>query len=115
MSKMPVAGAVWQTIHYLVGFQRLGYDVYYVEAHGIAPAMLMQHRDDDGSARAAAFIDGVMRRLNLGDRWAFQALHADGRHYGLSESQLQQVYGSAALIINLHGGTLPRPAHAATG
>ena len=34
MSRMPVAGVVWQTVQYLVGFQRLGYDVYYVEAHG---------------------------------------------------------------------------------
>ena len=33
MSRMPVAGVVWQTMQYLVGFERLGYDVYYVEAH----------------------------------------------------------------------------------
>jgi hypothetical protein len=27
MSRMPVAGVVWQTVQYLLGFQRLGYDV----------------------------------------------------------------------------------------
>src|SRR5690349_6151868 len=40
MSKIPVAGAVWGTMQYLVGFQRLGYDVYYVEAHARTPSML---------------------------------------------------------------------------
>src|SRR5918998_1977040 len=55
MSRLPVAGVVWQTLHYLVGFQRLGYDVYYVEAHARTPSMLMQHEEDDSSALAASF------------------------------------------------------------
>src|ERR687893_777633 len=114
MSRLPVAGVVWQTVHYLVGLQRLGYDVYYVEAHACTPKMLMQREDDDGSAKAAAFIAAVMRRFDLGDRWAFHALHADGRYYGMSESRLKQLYRSAALIINLHGGTQPLPEHSAT-
>jgi GT2 family glycosyltransferase len=115
MSRLPVAGVVWQTVHYLVGLQRLGYDVYYVEAHACTPKMLMQREDDDGSAKAAAFIAGVMRRFDLGDRWAFHALHADGRYYGMSEGQLKQLYRSAALLINLHGATQPLPEHSATG
>ena len=113
MSRKPVAGVVWQTVHYLLGFQRLGYDVYYVEAHANAPVMFMR-QGDDGAAAAAAFIAGVMRRFDLGDRWAFHALHSDGRCYGMSESQLKQLYKSAELIINLHGGTQPLPEHSAT-
>lgn len=115
MSRIPVAGVVWQTVHYLVGFQRLGYDVYYVEAHGCTPTKLMEREDEDGSAKAAAFIDRVMRRFDLGGRWAFHALHADGRYYGMTEGQLKDLYKSAALIINLHGGTETLPEHAATG
>src|ERR671915_1338852 len=97
MSRLPVAGIIWQTVHYLVGLQRLGYDVYYVEAHACTPKMLMQREDDDGSAKAAAFIAGVMRRFDLGDRWAYHALHADRRYYGMSEDQLKRLYRSAAL------------------
>lgn len=115
MSKIPVAGVVWQTVHYLIGFERLGYEVYYVEAHARTPSMFMEREDDDGSAKAAAFIEQVMQRFDLGDRWAFHALHEDGRCYGLSELQLKQLYDSADLIINLHGGTIPLPEHSATG
>jgi hypothetical protein len=115
MSKIPVAGAVWGTMQYLVGFQRLGYDVYYVEAHARTPSMLMERDDDDSSALAAAFIDRVMRRLDLGDKWAFHALHDDGRCYGMTEAQLKELYRSAALLINFHGSTVPLPEHYATG
>ena len=27
----PIAGVIWQHIHYIVGLQRLGHDVYYIE------------------------------------------------------------------------------------
>jgi glycosyltransferase involved in cell wall biosynthesis len=115
MSKMPVAGVVWQTVHYLVGFKRLGYEVYYVEAHARTPSMLMDREDDDSSAKAAAFIANVMVRFDLGDRWAFHALHGDGRCYGMSKPKLDALYRDAALLVNLHGGTEPLPEHSATG
>jgi ABC-type multidrug transport system fused ATPase/permease subunit len=114
MSKIPVPGVIWQTLHYLIGFERLGYDVYYVEAHARTPSMLMERESDDSSARAAAFIDRILRPYDLGDRWAFHALHGDGRCYGMDEARLMHLYAAAAAIINLHGGTEPRPEHYAT-
>jgi GT2 family glycosyltransferase len=115
MTKMPVAGVVWQNLHYLLGFERLGYEAYYVETHARTPSMLMSHEDDDSSALAAEFIAAIMRRFGLADRWAFRALHDDGRCFGMSELQLERLYGSAELLINLHGGTQPLPELSATG
>ena len=115
MGKMPVAGVVWQTLHYLIGFRRLGFDVYYVEAHAVAPTMFLVTEDgaDDGSARVAAFLAEVFGRFDLDDCWAFLALHSDGRCYGMSEGILARLYESAELIVNLHGGTRPLPEHRA--
>jgi hypothetical protein len=115
MTRMPVSGVVWQTVHYLVGFERLGYEVYYVEAHACTPSAFIYREDEDGSERAARFIAAVMERFGFGGRWAYQALHADGRCHGMSDGQLKKLYRSAALIINLHGGTIPLPEHYATG
>jgi GT2 family glycosyltransferase len=114
MTRMPVAGNMWLVAQYLIGFQRLGYDPYYVEAHARTPSALMEHPDDDSSAKAASFIDRMMRRFDLSDHWAFHALHDDGRCYGMSEGELKRLYQSAELIINLHGGTVPQPEHYAT-
>ncbi len=115
MTKMPVAGVVWQTIHYVLGLERLGYDVHYVETHARTPSMLMRREDDDGGALAAGFIDSMMRRFDLGDNWAYVALHDDGRHYGKSRHRLHELYRSAGAILNLHGGTEPLPEFADTG
>lgn len=115
MTKMPVAGVVWQTMHYLVGLQRLGFDVYYVEDHARTPSMLMQTEADDGAGRAARFIAQNLSRFDIGaDRWCYRARHDAGQYYGLSEGALNGVYREAALIINLHGGTVPLPEQYAT-
>lgn len=115
LTRMPVGGVLWQVAHYLTGLRRLGFDVYYVEAHAGTPAMLMRDEHDDSSALAAAFLERFMSRWDMRGKWAFHALHDDGRCYGLSEGELSRLYAEAALIINLHGGTVPRPEHAATG
>jgi GT2 family glycosyltransferase len=115
MTKMPVAGVVWQNLHYLLGFERLGCEAYYVETHARTPSMLMSDPADDSSALAAEFIAAIMRRFGLADRWAFRALHDDGSCFGMSEQQLERLYGSADLLINLHGGTQPFPELTATG
>ncbi len=46
MSRMAVAGNVWLVAQYLIGFQRLGYEVYYVEAHGCAPLKFIRGEGD---------------------------------------------------------------------
>jgi ATP-binding cassette, subfamily B, bacterial len=110
LSTMPVAGVAWQYLHYLVGFERLGFDAYYVETHARAPGMLIRSGDaDQGTARAAAFIERVMSRFGLSDRWAYRALHDDGSCHGMSRQQLEGLFDTADLIVNLHGATAPRP------
>jgi glycosyltransferase involved in cell wall biosynthesis len=108
IAKIPVPGVIWQTLHYLIGLRRLGLDVYYVEAHARTPTMLMERDEDDASARAASVLDRLLRPYGMGDRWAFHALHDDGRVYGLSAGVLARLLRDAELLINLHGGTEPR-------
>src|SRR6478736_5501803 len=103
ITRMPVAGAIWWTLNYLVGLRRLGFDVYYVEAHGDTPDLFIEHEDDEGTEKAAAFLDGVMGRFGLGDRWAYHAVHEDRSCYGLDEEKLGRLYREAELIINLNG------------
>src|SRR5204862_4311663 len=71
MTKIPVAGVVWQTMHYLVGLERLGFDAYYVEAHARTPSMFVHAPHEDVADTAAAFIAATMRLFGLEHRWAF--------------------------------------------
>lgn len=115
VTKMPVPGVIWQTLHYLVGLRRLGYDVTYVEAHARTPSTFSREEGDPGSRAAAAFLRDLLSRFGFADRWAFHALHDDGACYGLGRERLERAYRSAEMLINLHGGTRPLPEHAATG
>ena len=116
-SKMPLAGIVFITMQYLVGLKRLGFDVYYVEEHGKMPWQLMDDQPPrDGVAVAATYIAGLMRRFGLDDdHWAFRIPRDRSQCYGLSDAALTTVLRDAALVLNLHGGTVPRPEHAAGG
>ena len=115
LTKIPVGGVVWLVRQYAVGFQRLGYDVYYVEAHDMVPSMLMTHEDDDPTVKAVAYLAEQMARNGMEDHWAFHARQGDGECYGLSLAELHRLYRDAELIINLHGGTTPLEEHSATG
>ncbi|MEX2658824.1 MAG: hypothetical protein WD232_03930 [Acidimicrobiales bacterium] len=115
MTKMPVGGVVWQTVHYLVGLERLGCEVWYVEAHGVHPTAFCAADGDPGTDAAAAFLHRTLARFDLGHRWAFEAMHDDGRVVGPAAASLGELYRSAAVVLNLHGGTTPRPEHAASG
>jgi glycosyltransferase involved in cell wall biosynthesis len=115
MAKVPVPGVIWQTVHYLLGLRRLGFDPYYVEAHARTPAMLMATAADDGPALAAGLIDQILRRFGVADRWAYHDVEGTRACYGMSERALLRLYREAELLVNLHGGTRPRPEHVETG
>lgn len=113
LTKIPVGGVLWLIGQYAEGFRRLGFEPYYVEAHARTPSMFMRDEGDDATAGATAFLDAELRRFALGGKWAFHALHDDGAVYGMSRGQLDRLYREAALIINVHGGTVPLDEHIA--
>jgi GT2 family glycosyltransferase len=110
LTRIPVAGIVALTIPYLVGLERLGYDVYYIEQHGANPSTFMER--GDGSREAVAYLNAVLKWFGFGDRWSFWAGHSNGEYYGpLSERTVKQLLAEATFVINLHGGTTPLPHH----
>ncbi|MGH7549879.1 MAG: hypothetical protein ACREK3_03895, partial [Gemmatimonadota bacterium] len=115
MSVMPYGGVVWQTLHYLEGFERLGFETWYVEAHARTPRHFISHIGDDGSKAAATYVQRILTPFGFGDRWVFHAVHSDGRCYGMRRKELFDLYDSSEALLNLHSGTWPRPEHESTG
>ena len=58
-TQMPVAGPAWEVLQYVLGFERLGYETYYVEDHRQTPRPFITTPDADGPALAAAFISSI--------------------------------------------------------
>lgn len=109
----PLAGVTYQFLHYLLGLRRLGYDPYYVEDSG---RWIYDPRRNDLSPDASGNIAAIVPALQaqgLGDHWAFRGNYPDGQCYGMSESQILQLYNEADAFLNVTGAQEIREEHLA--
>jgi hypothetical protein len=110
MGSLPFAGMAWQVLHYLEGFRRLGYDVYYVEDNGEWPYDPMQNEVSDDCTFTVEYIARLMAWCGLPDRWAYRS-EASGEVFGLSDTGLSSLWEGADVLINLTGATVLRDEH----
>jgi hypothetical protein len=106
---MPIAGVTWQVLHYLEGFRRLGFVVYYVEDTGEWPYALDRNTITDDPTYAVNCIGSVMARYGFSERWAYRSV--DGRVFGLSASELHRLFERTDVLVNLTGATMLRAEH----
>ncbi len=110
MGRTPVAGVAWQALHFLEGFRRLGYDVYYMEDTGEWPYDADRNTVTDDPGYTVRYIGKLMEWCGLGDRWSYRC-EADGRHYGMSEGQTSRLLEAADVLLNVTGATVLRDRH----
>ncbi|MGH7030998.1 MAG: hypothetical protein ACREE9_13590 [Stellaceae bacterium] len=112
VGQMPLAGIAWQAMHYLLGLQQLGYEVWYVEDGGANPydpraASVMMECDYN-----VDYLRRAMDRHGLGGRWAYWDAINDVWH-GLARERVHRLYAEADGLINLCGATRLRDEHLA--
>jgi len=112
VGRTPLAGVSWQVLHFLEGFRRLGYDVYYIEDTGGWAYNPLQKTHGNGSENthgsncqyAVSYVAKVMSSFGLQDRWAYRS-RVDDRFFGLSQTQVSRLFESADALVNLTGST----------
>jgi hypothetical protein len=110
MGQYPMAGVTWQTIHHLLGFRSLGWDVYYVEDSGASPYDPEVNSVTGDVGYAVRYVGGLMRRFGFDGRWAYLDMLKNEVH-GMSRAALDDLYRTATAIVNLSGATAPRAEH----
>jgi hypothetical protein len=104
MGSMPIAGVIWQHIHYIVGLQRLGHRVFYIEDSARLPYNPETFEVNNEYDYAAAVLDRLSREFNFQHRWAFCARYLKHRPTaGLSLARIRQLYREADAILNICG------------
>jgi hypothetical protein len=107
IAQYPLGGMTWHYLQYVLGLQRLGHDVYYLEDTGDA---VYSPSDRASTIRDCTFnveyLARVMARFGLADRWAYR-FGATSHWYGLGDSVRAEVIDSAELLLNV-SGSLPR-------
>ncbi len=101
----PLAGVMYQFLHYLNGLRKIGWDVYYVEdsARPIYHIDAGSYTYDyEGTGNIAA-LGPVLDAHGYAGRWAFHDQHA-GRCHGMPLGELRRLYREADVLLNVSGG-----------
>jgi hypothetical protein len=104
MGSMPIAGVIWQHIHYIVGLQRLGHEVYYIEDSARLPYNPQTFEVNNEFDYAAQILAQLANEFDFERRWAFCARYLPGHPTaGLRLTKIQQLYLEADAILNVCG------------
>ena len=104
MGSMPIAGVIWQHIHYLVGLQRLGHDVYYVEDSARLPYNPETFEINNEFDYAARLLNRLSQEFGFKNRWGFCARYLPRNpSAGLPLAKIRELYRDADAILNICG------------
>jgi len=104
MGGMPIAGVIWQHIHYIVGLQRLGHEVYYVEDTSNYPYDPVAFNISNDYSYATATLGRLAREHGFEGRWSYCARYKDPFEVsGLSLDSLRALYRDADCALNICG------------
>jgi hypothetical protein len=104
MGSMPIAGVIWQHIHYVVGLQRLGCDVYYIEDSARLPYNPQTFEVNNEFDYAAQVLDRLSQEFGFRNHWGFCARYLPSNPTaGLPLKRIRQLYREADAILNICG------------
>jgi hypothetical protein len=99
IGQYPLAGMTSYFLQYVLGFQRLGHDVYYLEDNGACP---YDPRADSVTMDVSYTVRYLQRHFEahgLGERWAYRDYN--GNYYGLSAERVRELLRTADLLVNV--------------
>src|SRR2546429_7552681 len=73
MGSCPIAGVIWQHVHYIDGIQRLGHDVYYIEDSARIPYNAETFDTSNAFSYATKLLPHLASAFDFKDRWALCA------------------------------------------
>jgi hypothetical protein len=104
MGSCPIAGVIWQHIHYIVGLQRLGHDVFYIEDSARLPYNPDTFEVNNEFDYAARILEQIAAEFGFRYRWSFCARYLPGNPTaGLPPKKIRQLYREADAILNVCG------------
>ena len=104
MGGCPIAGVIWQHIHYIVGLQRLGHEVYYVEDSARYVYNPVTYAEDMDYAYAAQTLDRLARQFGFEGRWSFCArFFPEHPTAGMTLEKVRELYRTADAVLAVCG------------
>lgn len=107
--RAPLGGYLSIVLNWVLGLQRLGHDVSFVEKPGWKKSCYdpTSGRMGDDCAHGVATLSTLLRRFGLGKAWCF--VDTQGRHYGMSETGVRDAFRQADVFVDLSADALGDP------
>lgn len=102
IGRYPLGGVTWCALQYIAGFQRLGYDIFYLEDTGECNFDPIQNAIATDPAYALDYIRRQLALVGLEASWAY--VDYEGGYHGKTRAQVAEACGAADLMVNLSGG-----------
>lgn len=101
----PLAGVTYQFLHYLIGLRKLGWDVYYVEdsARKVYDVKAEEFTYDWAATGNVEQIGAILDAYGFQGKWVAHC-HIDDRFWGMSRSELAELYRTADAFMHVCGG-----------
>ncbi len=104
MGSCPIAGVIWQHLHYIIGLQRLGHEVYYIEDSARIPYNPVTFEVTNDFTYAAKLLAKLSDEFDFKSRWSFCARYLPKfPTAGLPLHRVRKLYQSADAILNVCG------------
>ncbi len=107
MGGCPIAGVIWQHLHYIVGLQRLGHEVFYVEDTSNYPYNPVAFDINEDYSYAAQTLGKLAETYGFQGRWAYCARYKGPAEpwgiAGMNHAALLQLYRDADCALNICG------------
>ena len=113
MAQSPFGGQTWMHLHWLLGFHRLGHEVWYVEDSAAWPYDPIQNTLTDDCQYAVEHVRRSMERVGLKDRWAYRLADRPDRSWGRTPAELRELFRTCDALVNVTGGVDLREEHLA--
>ncbi|MCG3147248.1 MAG: hypothetical protein PCFJNLEI_00687 [Verrucomicrobiae bacterium] len=113
MGQCPLGGQTWMHLHWLLGFHRLGHEVWYIEDSTAWPYDPVQNTVTDDCRYAAQHLATSLERVGLKDRWGYRLAERANQVYGLTGARMNELFATCDVLVNITGGVDLRAEHLA--
>lgn len=102
----PYAGMAWMNMQIVLGFLRLGHDVYYFETTSTWPYNPIEETRVNNVDYSVPYLKKITESFGIGNRWAYRCSFSDKKEWlGLSQTKAEDLLSNADFVFNVAGAT----------
>jgi hypothetical protein len=111
MGRCPYGGQTWLYLNWIRALAAHGHEVWYIEDDPSWPYDPEQNTVTDDARYARKHIAESMARIGHEGKWAYRISSIPGACWGLDSKQLDELYASCDVLLNIVGATDLRDEH----